>query len=313
MPNLKPPVTNTQLAKEYKQRILDVLEQNNLTEHNDFKPLMTLYLTDNTTVQDIVDAANSGIIYACKLYPAGATTHSAAGVTLDTAFDKLTDVFKAMAEHKLLLLIHGEVTDQSIDIFDREAVFIDTFMNKLITTVPSLRIVLEHITTSDAVGFVLSAPNNVAATITCQHLLHNRNALFAGGLKPHNYCLPVLKAEQHRQSVLKAATSGNPKFFAGTDSAPHPEGSKHTSCCAAGCYTMNNAVELYATAFNSVNALDKLDNFLSKYGAEFYGLSRNTTKRKLLQQQNTIPDKLPFGTSQVVPLWAGKTLQFKLI
>lgn len=312
MPNLRPPVTNAALATEYKQRIVNVLHKHKLTEQ-DFTPLMTLYLTDNTTVQDIIDAKQSGCVYACKLYPAGATTHSAAGVTLQTVVQKLTDVFNAMAEHGLLLLIHGEVTDQTIDIFDREPEFVRTFLPQIVNVAPKLRIVLEHITTADAVEFVESSGDNVAATITCQHILYNRNALFQGGLQPHNYCLPVLKHEQHRTAVLRAATSGSPKFFAGTDSAPHPVSSKHNACCAAGCYTIHAAVELYAQAFDSVGKLDKLNDFVSLYGSKFYGLRRNTKQRRLLKQQWTVPATMPLGSEHVVPLFANQTLEWKLV
>ena len=311
MPNLKPPITTMQQALQYKQRIVDVLQQNNIST-DEFQPLMTLYLTDTTTVHDIINASQSDSIYAYKLYPAGATTHSAAGVTLDTMIDKLSDVFAAMSEHNLILCIHGEVTDQSIDIYDREAQFINKYLPQIVQVAPKLKIVLEHITTSDAVSYVLNSSSSIAATITCQHLLYNRNQLFNGGLQPHYYCLPVLKHERHRIAVLKAATSGSNKFFAGTDSAPHAESSKHNSCCAAGCYTAHAAIELYATAFSQVNQLEKLNNFVSLYGAQFYGLQQNQQTRILKRTEWLVPDKLPFGTDYVVPLMAGMKLQYKL-
>lgn len=309
MPNLKPPVTTAADAIAYKQRIMAALPA---AAAATFTPLMTLYLTDSTTPEDVAAAAACGIVVAYKLYPAGATTHSTAGVT---DMHALYPTFRAMAQHQLLLLIHGESTDQSVDIFDREASFMNNNMPLLVAAVPQLRIVMEHITTADAVNFVLSASANVAATITCQHLLYNRNALFLGGLNPHYYCLPVLKAEAHRAAVLAAATSGNPKFFAGTDSAPHSKQQKEASCCAAGCYTVFAALELYAEAFESANALSRLDDFVSRFGAEHYRLKRNDSENAttvLKRQPWTVPQTLLLGSSgDVVPLKAGQQLQWR--
>jgi dihydroorotase len=320
MPNLKPPVTTVIQAKEYKERIINAAHRNtkdnntststsSSSSSSSFTPLMTLYLSDHTSEQDIIDAAESGVIYGCKLYPAGATTHSADGVT---DIKNIYPVLHCMAQHHIPLLIHSEVTDTHIDIFERESVFIDRYINDILHNIPTLRVVLEHITTQHAVNYIMNYYKNndrrnirLAATITCQHLLYNRNALFAGGINVHKYCLPVLKSEMDRQAILEAATSGLPYFFAGTDSAPHPQGNKETMCGSAGCYTSYAAVELYAEAFDSTGKIDMLDNFLSKYGSEFYRLPRNTSPmRRLVKKQWSVPLTLPLGISgqQVVPL-----------
>ena len=282
---------------------------------------MTLYLTNHTTPEQIREAKAAGHIHACKLYPAGATTHSAAGVSLhdSAALDRLGPTFAAMAECGLLLLIHGEVTDPTVDIFDREAAFLTQFLPTLLAAHPTLRIVLEHITTADAVAFIQSQPSHpIAATITAHHLLANRNLLFQGGLNPHAYCLPVLKAEQHRQALLAAATSDSDRFFAGTDSAPHSKGRKlHEGC--AGCYTAYGAVELYAEAFDSVGKQDKLQEFMCERGRRWYGLAQTDEggggrdKVGLRREEWVVPNTLPFGEEEVVPFWAGKTLHWKLV
>ncbi|MCB9654703.1 MAG: dihydroorotase [Deltaproteobacteria bacterium] len=321
MPNLKPPITTTEQALAYRARILSALNTDTLSADapntytpppRSFEPLMTLYLTDSTAPAEIRRAKASGHIYACKLYPAGATTHSDAGVT---SIVKIRGVLEAMAEEELPLLIHGEVTDTDIDIFDREAVFIERTLAPLVQSLPTLKIVLEHITTTEAVDFVLAAPPNVAATITAHHLLYDRNALFVGGLRPHYYCLPVLKRHQHRQALLRAIASGNPKFFLGTDSAPHAQSQKEAACGCAGCYTAHAAIELYAEAFESVAALDKLDAFASAHGAQFYGLSRNQGTLVLERERTSVPDAIPYGPggeSSVVPLRAGGSLTWRV-
>ncbi|MCB1822880.1 MAG: dihydroorotase, partial [Candidatus Competibacteraceae bacterium] len=268
MPNLRPPVTTTEQALAYRTRIVDAVSPS-----MDFQPLMTLYLTDHTSPAEIARAQSSGYVHAVKLYPAGATTNADAGVT---AIEKVSPVLEAMQAQGMPLLVHGEVTDPAVDVFDRESVFIARVLIPLIRDFPELKVVMEHITTQEAADFVRDAPVTVAATITAHHLLYNRNALFQGGVRPHYYCLPVLKRERHRQALVKAATSGNPKFFLGTDSAPHPRQGKETACGCAGCYTAHAALELYAEAFEAAGALDKLEAFASFHGADFYGLPRNT-------------------------------------
>jgi len=304
MPNLKPPTTTTALALAYRQRILAALPAD-MT----FEPLMTLYLTDNTTPTEIREAKMSGLIHGVKYYPAGATTHSDAGVT---ALSQCYAALAAMEEVGLPLLVHGEVTNPKVDIFDREQVFIDNMLVPLVVRFPRLKVVLEHITTRQAVDFVKSAPAHVGATITAHHLLYNRNALFAGGIRPHLYCLPVLKREEHRRILLSAATSGNPKFFLGTDSAPHARNTKESACGCAGIYTAHAAIELYAEAFETANALPKLEGFASFFGADFYGLPRNTEKITLLKTPWEVPAELAFGAEKLVPLRAGEPVGWRL-
>ncbi len=304
MPNLKPPVRTTLEAGWYRDRILAALPANTA-----FEPLMTLYLTDNTEPDEIKRAKASGFVHAVKYYPAGATTNSDSGVT---DIRKCDAVFEAMQDAGLPLLLHGEVTDSETDIFDREKIFIERHLIPLTRRFPTLRIVFEHITTASAVKFVLAANDNVAATITAHHLLFNRNEIFKGGIRPHYYCLPVLKREQDRLALLKAATSGNKKFFLGTDSAPHAKNTKEASCGCAGCYTALHAMELYASAFESVSALDKLEGFASFFGADFYGLPRNTGTITLEKSSWQVPDELPFSGSAIVPLRAGEMLDWRL-
>ncbi len=304
MPNLKPPVTTTEAARGYRERILAARPAG-----SEFEPLMTLYLTDNTSPQEISRARASGLVYAVKYYPAGATTHSDAGVTDITRLD---GTLAAMADCGLPLLIHGEVTDPNVDVFDREQVFIDTVLRPLVERHPTLKVVLEHITTRDAAEFVRNAPASVAATITAHHLLHNRNAMFKGGIRPHFYCLPVLKREEHRQALVAAATSGSPKFFLGTDSAPHTRHSKETACGCAGIYTAHAALPLYATAFEHANALDKLEAFASFFGADFYGLPRNTQTVTLRKASWQVPNELAFGDDRLVPYGAGEMIEWKV-
>ncbi len=275
-----------------------------------FQPLMVLYLTDNTTPEDISEAAQSGLVYACKLYPAGATTNSDAGVT---DISKLSAVFAAMQEHNLPLLVHGEVTDADIDIFDREAVFIERHLRGIVSRFPELKVVLEHITTADAAEFVKEAPANIGATITAHHLLYNRNHMLAGGIRPHYYCLPILKRNTHQQALIEAATSGSPKFFLGTDSAPHSQSRKETSCGCAGCYTAHAAIELYAEAFEQAGALDKLEAFASFHGSDFYGLARNSDTITLVKSDWVVPATLPLGNDHLQPLRAGDTLSWKVL
>lgn len=305
MPNLTPPVRTVAEAAAYRGRIVNALP----ADRPHFQPLMVLYLTDNTTAQDIAEAATSDIVYAAKLYPAGATTNSDAGVT-DLA--GLAPVLAAMEKHELPLLVHGEVTDPGIDIFDREAAFIDSHLQGMIRQFPGLRVVLEHITTADAVDFVGDAGPNIAATITAHHLLHDRNDMLVGGIRPHLYCLPILKRRRHRERLLAAATCGNPKFFLGTDSAPHPVNSKESACGCAGCYTANAAIELYARAFESADALDKLEAFASFFGADFYRLPRNTDTITLQRKPWQCPDSLPMGDGALRPLHAGETLEWQV-
>jgi len=305
MPNLRPPVTTTELALAYRQRILAVLPQG-----LQFEPLMTLYLTDNTTAKDVAQAKASGIVHGVKLYPAGATTNSDSGVT------SLDHCEKALAEMEKLglpLLVHAEVTDADVDVFDRERVFIERHMIPLLKNFPDLKIVFEHITTKDAADFVTEAPSNVAATITAHHLLLNRNDMFKGGIQPHHYCLPILKREQHRVALVQAATSGSAKFFLGTDSAPHAKSAKENACGCAGMYTAHTAIELYAEAFDAANALDKLEGFSSFYGADFYGLPRNVDQITLLKESWIVPANLPFDGDFLVPLRAGQALNWKLV
>ena len=302
MPNLRPPVTTAAAALAYRERILAALPAG-----LSFEPLMTLYLTDNTPPEEIARAKAAGVV-ALKLYPAGATTNSDAGVT-DLRHCHAT--LDAMQRAGLLLLVHGEVTDPDVDIFDREAVFIDRVMQPLRRDFPELKVVFEHITTAEAAGYVADSEGPTAATLTAHHLLYNRNALFTGGLRPHYYCLPVLKKEQHRLALLKAATSGSPKFFLGTDSAPHAAALKEQSVCGAGCYTAPAALELYAEAFESAGALDKLEGFASHYGADFYGLPRNSGTVTLVREPWALPESLPFGDALIKPLRAGETLNWK--
>lgn len=304
MPNLAPPVTGWVMAQAYRARILE-----HVPAGSRFDPLMTLYLTDRTELAEIQRAAEKGIV-AAKLYPAGATTNSDAGVT---AIDNIHKVLEAMESCGLPLLIHGEVTDPAVDVFDREHAFIEGILEPLQQRHPGLRIVLEHITTRAAVDFVRAAPGNVAATITAHHLLLNRNALFAGGIRPHHYCLPVLKREEDRLALLAAATSGNPKFFLGTDSAPHERLRKEAACGCAGIYTAHAAIEFYAEAFEQAGALDRLEGFASHFGADFYRLPRNSERITLRRREWTVPERYPLGTGDVVPLRAGGRVDWELV
>ncbi len=304
MPNLKPPVTTVEQAAAYRQRILDALPAGMA-----FEPLMTLYLTDNTSPEEIAKARASGFVHGVKLYPAGATTNSDAGVS-DLA--KCDATLAAMEKHGLPLLVHAEVTDPDVDVFDREAVFIDRHMIPLNQKFPGLKIVFEHITTKNAADFVAWAPAHIGATITAHHLLMNRNAMFSGGIRPHHYCLPVLKRESHRQALVAAAISGNPKFFLGTDSAPHAKSAKEAACGCAGMYTAHAAIELYAEAFEQAGALDKLEAFASFNGADFYGLPRNEEKITLVKENWTTPESQTFGDEVLVPLRAGQAMPWKL-
>jgi len=305
MPNLRPPVIATQQALAYRARILDAVPSG-----QDFQPLMTLYLTDLTPPAEIARAKESGHIHAVKLYPAGATTNADAGVT---ALQKVEPVLEAMQAQGMPLLVHGEITDPEVDLFDREAVFIERVLIPLIRDFPELKVVMEHITTQEAADYVRDAPATVAATITAHHLLYNRNALFQGGIRPHYYCLPVLKRERHRQALVAAAISGNPKFFLGTDSAPHPRRGKETACGCAGCYTAHAALELYAEAFASAGALDKLEAFASFHGADFYRLPRNTDVIALQRLATPVPESFPFGDDELIPLCAGERLNWRLM
>ena len=304
MPNLKPPVTTAEQAVAYRQRILAAVPQG-----MNFEPLMTLYLTDNLPPQEIKKARDAGVV-AAKLYPAGATTNSDAGVT---DIRKTYATLEAMQREGLLLLVHGEVTSPDIDLFDREAVFIDTQLIPLRRDFPELKIVFEHITTRDAAQYVQSADPYTAATITAHHLLYNRNAIFTGGIRPHYYCLPVLKRETHRQALVQAATSGAKQFFLGTDSAPHPAHLKEHASGCAGCYTAHAAMELYAQAFDAAGALDKLEGFASFYGADFYGLPRNQGTITLKRETWKTPESFAFGDGQLKPLAAGEDLQWRMV
>ncbi len=305
MPNLRPPVTTVAEAEAYAGRIREAVPAGVA-----FEPLMTLYLTDKTRPEEIERAVASPRVHAVKYYPAGATTNSDAGVTdLARTFDTLA----VMEDHGLPLLIHGEVTDPAVDVFDREAVFIDTVLIPLLQRFPRLRVVLEHITTRQAVEFLLATEDHIAATITPHHLLLNRNALFTGGIRPHHYCLPVLKREAHRQALLEAATSGNPKFFLGTDSAPHARAAKESACGCAGIYSAHAAIELYAEAFAEAGALARLEGFASRHGPAFYGLPHNTETITLRREPWTVPERLPFGEEELVPLRAGETVGWRLV
>jgi len=304
MPNLRPPVTTTAQALAYSERILAVLPAG-----SDFTPLMTLYLTDNTPPEDILKAKESGAVYAVKLYPAGATTNSDSGVT---HIYKPEAALRAMAEVGMPLLVHGEVTESHVDIFDREAVFLDTVLKPLLEHIPELKVVAEHITTREMADFVLHAGERVAATITPQHLLLNRNAMLVGGIRPHHYCLPVLKRESHREVLMEMAVSGNPKFFLGTDSAPHARSAKETACGCAGMYSAHAAIELYAEAFDQAGALDKLEGFASFFGADFYGLPRNHDTITLRREAWEVPASYPFGDEQLIPYRANEQIGWRL-
>lgn len=305
MPNLLPPITTTEQALAYRQRILAALPQGSI-----FEPLMTLYLTDKTSAEEIERAVASGKVHAVKLYPAGATTNSDSGVT-DLAH--CDEAIAAMARLGLPLLMHGEVTDAEIDIFDREAVFIERVLRPLLERHPGLKVVFEHITTAEAAEFVAQAPANVAATITVHHLLFNRNRMLVGGIRPHYYCLPILKRERHRQALLEAATSGSGKFFLGTDSAPHAQGDKESACGCAGAYTAPAAIELYAMAFDEVGALERLEGFASHFGPDFYHLPRNADTITLVREEWAMPASFAYGDGQrIVPLQAGEMLTWKM-
>lgn len=303
MPNLRPPVTTTGQALAYRRRILDALPA-----ARDFEPLMTLYLTDDTPVEEVVRAGESGIV-GFKLYPAGATTNSADGVT---DMDRVAPTIEAIREHGLVLQVHGEVTDPEIDIFDREKLFIDRVLAPLVTRFPGLKVVFEHVTTSDAVDFVRACPTGVGATVTPQHLLMNRNDMLVGGIKPHHYCLPVLKREHHRRSLVAAATSGDPRFFLGTDSAPHGRSAKESDCGCAGCYSAHAALPLYAEVFAEAGALDRLEAFASFHGADFYGLPRNAGRVRLVEEAWVAPEQVPFGDDVLVPLRAGEEIKWRV-
>jgi dihydroorotase len=304
MPNLNPPVTNVARAKAYRDRIIA-----NRPDGSDWEPLMVLYLTDNTSPDEIRAAADCGFIFGCKYYPAGATTNSDSGVT---NLDNIDAVLEAMQEVGMVLQIHGEVTDADIDIFDREAVFIERHLIKLVEKFPRLKVIFEHITTKEAAEFVASASENVAATITPQHLLYNRNHMLAGGIRPHYYCLPILKRDIHQQALIEAAVSGNKKFFLGTDSAPHSKDSKESCCGCAGCFSHPAAVEMYAEVFEQANAMDKFEAFASINGADFYDLPYNKTTITLERESWGIPQSVPFGDSVIIPLAAGNQLKWRL-
>ncbi|MEY3847437.1 MAG: hypothetical protein RL615_427 [Pseudomonadota bacterium] len=308
MPNLKPPVTTAEMAAAYKKRILAALPVG-----SSFTPLMVLYLTDNTSADEVKKAHQEGVV-GFKLYPAGATTNSDAGVT---DIKKCTKALEAMEACGMPLLLHGEVTHADVDVFDREAVFIDQVLEPLRQRHPGLKIIFEHITTKQAAQYVESADAQrfgaIAATITPQHLLYNRNAIFSGGIRPHYYCLPILKREEHRQELVRVATSGNSRFFLGTDSAPHVKGTKENACGCAGCYTAWHAMPLYAEVFDQANALDRLEAFASHFGPDFYNLPRNTGKLILKRQAQQIPNEFPIGASTVVPLRAGESLAWTIV
>jgi dihydroorotase len=304
MPNLRPPVTTTGLALEYRQRIVAALPAG-----YDFEPLMTLYLTDNTPVEEVDRAVASGAVCGMKYYPAGATTNSESGVT---RLERTFAVLERMEELGLVLQVHGEVTDDAVDVFDRERVFIEQRLTRIVERFPALRVVLEHVTTREGVAFVDSQAANVAATITPQHLLLNRNALFAGGLRPHHYCLPVLKREADRAALIGAATSGSPKYFLGTDSAPHSRGDKESPCGCAGVFSAPAGIELYAEAFERAGALDRLEAFASHHGADFYGLPRNSGSITLLRETWQPPATFPFGDGEIVPFRAGESVTWRV-
>ena len=305
MPNLVPPVRNTAEADQYRQRILDARPA-----ESSFQPLMVLYLTDQTSAADIHNAVKSGFVHAAKLYPAGATTNSDSGVT---SLEAIYPALEAMSDVGMPLLVHGEVTHADVDIFDREKRFIDDQLVGLVNRFPNLKVVFEHITTADAAQFVREASDKIAATITAHHLLYNRNHMLAGGIRPHFYCLPILKRNTHQEALLDAATSGSAKFFLGTDSAPHAQNAKEISCGCAGCYTAYAAIELYAEAFEQRNALDKLEGFASHFGADFYQLPRNQDTITLVREPWTAPSSLAFGEQQLIPLRAGETLNWRVL
>jgi len=305
MPNLKPPVTTTVQALAYRDRV-----QSALPEGSSFEPLMTLYLTDNTPPEEIAKAKESGAVHAVKLYPAGATTNSDAGLT---DIHKAEATLRTMAELGMPLLVHGEVTANEVDIFDRERHFLEQVLAPLIERIPELKVVAEHITTREMAEFVLGAGNNVAATITPQHLLYNRNAMLVGGIRPHFYCLPILKRETHREKLIEVATSGNPKFFLGTDSAPHARGAKESACGCAGVYSAHAAIEFYTEAFETAGALDKLEGFASHFGADFYGLPRNSDTITLSKESWEVPGDYPFGGETIIPLRAGERVGWKVL
>ncbi|HQR24584.1 MAG TPA: dihydroorotase [Steroidobacteraceae bacterium] len=305
MPNLRPPMTTTQALGEYRSRILSALPRGAR-----FEPWMTLYLTDRTPPEEIVRAKRSGFVLGAKLYPAGATTHSDAGVT---SIEHTWATLEAMAEHGLVLQVHGEVTDPDVDVFDREHAFIERVLARVLERVPGLRVVFEHITTAAAVEFVRGAPAGVSATITPQHLLMNRNAIFEGGLRPHHYCLPVLKRERDREALLAAATGDDPRFFLGTDSAPHARHTKEAACGCAGIFSAHAAVELYAEAFDQAGRIDRLEAFASERGADFYGLPRNAERITLTRESWTVPQRYPFGDDTLVPLRAGSEISWRLV
>jgi dihydroorotase len=304
MPNLKPPVTTVAAAAAYRERILAALP-----DDTRFAPLMTLYLTDNTAPTEIERAKAAGFVHAVKYYPAGATTHSDSGVT---SLDRVYPVLAAMEKHGVVLSLHGEVTDADVDMFDRERVFVDTLLTRIVRDFPGLKVVLEHITTREAAAFVREAATPIAATITPQHLLWSRNALFVGGIRPHYYCLPILKRETHRRALVATATSGHPRFFLGTDSAPHARHTKENACGCAGCYSAPLALELYAEAFEDADALDRLEGFASRFGADFYGLPRNEDTVTLERAEWTAPSEVPFGDETLVPLRAGERVRWRL-
>jgi dihydroorotase len=304
MPNLKPPVTTVAAAAAYRERILAALP-----DDTRFAPLMTLYLTDNTAPTEIERAKAAGFVHAVKYYPAGATTHSDSGVT---SLDRVYPVLAAMEKHGVVLSLHGEVTDADVDMFDRERVFVDTLLTRIVRDFPGLKVVLEHITTREAAAFVREAATLIAATITPQHLLWSRNALFVGGIRPHYYCLPILKRETHRRALVATATSGHPRFFLGTDSAPHARHTKENACGCAGCYSAPLALELYAEAFEDADALDRLEGFASRFGADFYGLPRNEDTVTLERAEWTAPSEVPFGDETLVPLRAGERVRWRL-
>ncbi len=305
MPNLKPPVTTTEQALAYRERVMNALPGDST-----FEPLMTLYLTDDTQPEEIVRAKESGAVHGVKLYPAGATTNSASGVT---HIHKPEAALRAMAELGIPLLVHGEVTEPTVDIFDREAEFLDTVLKPLLDHIPDLKVVAEHITTREMAEFVLHAGERVAATITPQHLLLNRNAMLVGGIRPHHYCLPVLKRESHREVLVEVATSGNRKFFLGTDSAPHARGAKETACGCAGMYSAHAAIELYTEVFDQAGALDRLEGFASFHGADFYGLPRNSDTITLRREAWEVPAHYPFGEDQLVPYRAGEKVSWRMV
>ncbi len=305
MPNLKPPVTTTVQALDYRKRIMEAVP-----DGVSFQPLMTLYLTDNTEVEEISRASASGVVQAAKYYPAGATTNSDSGVT---DIRRVYPVLEAMAEHGMPLLVHGEVTDPAVDVFDREAVFIERVLLPLLADMPSLKIVFEHITTREAVELVRRTPERLGATITPQHLMMNRNAIFQGGINPHHYCLPVLKREEHRQALVEAATSGDSRFFLGTDSAPHARAAKESACGCAGMYSAHAALEFYAQVFEEAGALERLEAFASFHGPDFYGLPRNSDSITLVRKAWHLPRTIRFGKEELIPLGAGDVLSWRLL